>query len=190
MATTVGWHDMGDEVPDGIPVTVETLLFGVRDGGLTYRVARGALTRGQRPDDLAVDLAASPGVTCGGDRDRRGRRSLVVLHSTSWRLTDDHRLVLTYAALPDPDPGAPAVVLTAGDPIVGSADPLRPAPPVIGLHAVAAHAARHLAWLRHTDEVVATALAALPAFWHALDAFPPGPAGALRPTLAGTVAVR
>ncbi|GAA2584513.1 hypothetical protein GCM10010399_13160 [Dactylosporangium fulvum] len=41
------------------------------------------------------------------------------------------------------------------------------------------HAARHLAWLRTHDEVVAAALAGLPVLWHALERYVPASAGAL-----------
>ncbi|WP_432969013.1 hypothetical protein [Dactylosporangium sp. CA-233914] len=45
--------------------------------------------------------------------------------------------------------------------------------------AVATHAARHLAWLRETDEVADAALATVPAVWQALDRHVPAPAGAV-----------
>jgi hypothetical protein len=48
---------------------------------------------------------------------------------------------------------------------------------------VATHAARHLAWLREHDEVIATALAGLPSLWHALDDYAPVPAGQAFPVV-------
>ncbi|GAA2332614.1 hypothetical protein GCM10010170_011660 [Dactylosporangium salmoneum] len=88
--------------------------------------------------------------------------------------------MLTYVAVRDgmPDPGS--VALGDGE-IARSGDPVAPSPPAVTLDAVAGHAVRHLAWLRSTDEVVATALAGTDELWSALDAYVPAPAGALLP---------
>lgn len=39
-------------------VIVETLLFGTRNGGLTFRVARDPPTRGRHPDEAVATVLA------------------------------------------------------------------------------------------------------------------------------------
>jgi hypothetical protein len=87
------------------------------------------------------------------------------------------QVVLTYVAVLDgvPDP-ASRQLLEHG--IARSGDPTSPSPPEVCPDAVATHAARHLAWLRGTDEVVGAALTGVPWVWDALDRFEPAPAGA------------
>jgi hypothetical protein len=85
--------------------------------------------------------------------------------------------VLTYAALPDPDPaGAAPVPIDGGTP---SDDPLAPSPARITAGDVASHACRHLAYLRHTDPVVAGRAPAAPDLWRWLERFSPTVAGLL-----------
>jgi hypothetical protein len=144
-----------------VPVTVEVLLMGARGGRLTYRGVRGALASGDHPDAMATGLA--------------GGCDLRVLHSTSWRFAAGG-VTLTYVALPG-DGDDPTGTVLPDHSIAHSLDPALPSPPHVCDDAVATHAARHLAWLRERDEVVATALAALPEVWHALDRHIPSPAG-------------
>ncbi|GAA0725481.1 hypothetical protein Drose_22165 [Dactylosporangium roseum] len=153
-----------------MPTIVEVLVIGARDGRLHYRCSRGALSAGRHPDGVAADLVADTGDP------GRVPPPLTVLHSTSWRHTDGG-LVLTYAAVTDGNAEAGTRPVT-DDGIVSSGDPARPSPASVPADAVATHAARHLAWLRATDDAVATALAGLPHLWHCFDGFRPGPAGA------------
>ncbi|HEX8498563.1 MAG TPA: hypothetical protein VF661_15310 [Actinomycetales bacterium] len=119
-------------------VAVEVLLMGVTPHGISYRPVRADLA-GSGPDDLARELA--------GD--------VALVHSTSWRF-EDGVVVLTYAALPDPRPQQAAHALV--DPsVVCSGDPMQPAPPVLHLPHVAAHAVRHLAYLAEHDPGIAPA---------------------------------
>ncbi|WP_433616865.1 hypothetical protein ACQP2P_16070 [Dactylosporangium sp. CA-139114] len=104
---------------------------------------------------------------------------MTILHSTSWRYTDE-AVVLTYVAVFDAVPAPDAVPLGPHG-IARSGDPAAPSPPVVCRDAVATHALRHLAWLRRTDEVLATALAGLPELWRALGGYLPGLAGELPP---------
>lgn len=121
-------------------VLVEVLLLRADQGALLYRVVRAPLPAGATPDEAAREHA-------GGDVD--------VLHSTSWR-HQDGRIVLTYAALPDPRPDRPATALWQPA-IMSSGDPRVPTPPGLHLHHVAAHAVRHLAELAGRDPAVVTA---------------------------------
>ena len=138
----------------GVTVVVETLLLGNRDGRLTYRTAEQQLSDAETPDGLARHLA---GFTTAPHVEGR------MLHSTSWRF-DHGRIVLTYAALPDPDPRTAAVLEPPRELIRGS-DPLTPSPPQIDQTDVVAHACRHLAFLRTTDPVVQAASQRHPAVW-------------------------
>ncbi len=125
-------------------VRVEVLFLRLDDDGeVAWRRADGPVPQGTSPHEVALRL-------CGGP----GRATF--LHSTSWRYEDEQELVLTYTALPDPDPGAPAVALV--DPcIVSSGDAVRPQPELLHLHHVVAHAVRHVAELVGRDPVVAEA---------------------------------
>ncbi|NUT34854.1 MAG: hypothetical protein HOV79_17495, partial [Hamadaea sp.] len=115
--------------------TVETILLSAAHGLLHFRVRRAQLPDGGHPDDLARELA---GFAADGDGAR-------LLHSTSWRFTDG-AVVLTYAALPDPEPFA-AVPLDLWRPLPYADDPLAPALARVDDVDVAAHACRHLAYL-------------------------------------------
>ncbi|MEV6968713.1 hypothetical protein AB0M47_26710 [Hamadaea sp. NPDC051192] len=127
---------------------VETVLFSAQDGRLRFRTRRAELPHGAHPDALARSLT---GLADG------------LLHSTSWRF-EGGRVILTYAALPDPDP-ARTLPLDPSRPLPYAADPLAPASAVIDVADVAAHACRHLAYLRQTDPVVALAALDDPQLW-------------------------
>ncbi|MGJ7441750.1 hypothetical protein [Aquipuribacter sp. MA13-6] len=131
------------QVPAAPSVQVEVLLLrSGRDGGVAYRTVRRRLDGDADPDLVAA-------AACDGDRVR-------VLHSTSWRHVAGEGVVLTYAALPDPDLAADSSPLVAPA-VVSSGDPLRPTPEQLHPHHVAAHAVRHLAELAGRDPAVRTA---------------------------------
>ena len=153
---------------------VEVVLLSIDPSltGVCYRMRTAPLADGRRPDDLARDLAglgASFGAGLNGD-------PTALLHSTSWRFQRD-RVVLTYAALPDPDPAAAVPVPADGG--ATSDDPLAPAPARIRAGDIAAHACRHLAYLRHTDPLVAECADAAPPLWDLIAEFTPTVAGLL-----------
>lgn len=131
---------------------------------LRYRTRTATLPGGRHPDDVARDLAGLRGGPAG------------LLHSTSWRFQHD-RVVLTYAALPDADPAGAVEVPVGGG--ATSDDPLAPAPVRIRADDVAAHACRHLAYLRHTDPLVAERADAALELWNLIAAFTPTVAGLL-----------
>ncbi|MEV0714383.1 hypothetical protein [Asanoa sp. NPDC050611] len=145
---------------------VEVVLLSAAEGALRYRTVSAPLPLGPHPDDLALHLSGltlcTPGAT---------------LHSTSWRFAEQ-AVLLTYAALPDPDP-IDTLPLAPDRMVIGGAA-LAPSPPRVDADAVAAHAARHLALLSTTDPVVAAAAAAQPELWDLLAKLPAGLAGALR----------
>ena len=144
---------------------MEVVLLSERDGVLCYRVCREELEDGVHPDDLALSLAGLTLCTPGA-----------LLHSTSWRY-DAGTLVLTYAALPDPEPAESRAVDV--DAMVISGSPLVPSPYAIDRDAVAAQACRHLARLFATDPVTIEAAAAAPGIWTLIGKLLTGPAGAL-----------
>lgn len=148
-------------------VQIEVVLLSVSHGRLAWRVVRGDLPGGVRPDARARQLA---GLEAGGAVD-------VVVHSTSWRPTSG-RLVLTYAVLPDPDPTA-ARPVPAGMRIVCSGDVSAPTPPVLEVEHVLAHALRHLSLVGRTSPDVVAATAAHPLLWDAVLAHAPDVAGEL-----------
>ena len=138
-------------------VVVEALLLRrLGDGLLAFRRVVA-----QAPPDADLDRCAHD---LAGALDDRGG---AVLHSTSWRVEGPGRLVVTYAALPDPEPGRPAVPLLEPAVVVG-ATALRPSPQVLHAHHVAAHAVRHLADLAERDPVVREAAALQPELWAAV----------------------
>jgi hypothetical protein len=158
----------GDEPPGsaamipGVRALVETVLLSARGGWLCFRTVRRPLGAGEHPDACARSLAG-PGVG--------------LLHSTSWRHTTGG-IVLTYVALPDPDLAAPAEpVLDL--PAARGPDPLTPSPAIVRPADLAAHACRHLAFLRHTDAQVAGAAAGAAELWDLIDVFTPAVAGLL-----------
>lgn len=137
-------------------VVVEVVLFSVTSGGaLAYRILHAPLPAGVDPDSAALTVS-------GLDRERPAPGA--VSHATSWRAAPDGRLVLTYSALPDPSAAGRAVLLTTPS-IVCSDDPLRPAPDGLHAHHVAAHGARHLAYLVRTDPVVGRSARLAPEIW-------------------------
>lgn len=136
---------MTSQQDPGLPVVhVEVLLLRCgSDGGVAYRTARRRLGGATTPDRVAASAC--------GDVDR-----VRVLHSTSWRHVVGEGVVLTYVAVPDPDPAAHATDLVAPA-VVSSGDPLRPTPDELHQHHVAAHAVRHLAELAGRDPAVRAA---------------------------------
>ncbi|MGX6604532.1 hypothetical protein ACWKSP_20720 [Micromonosporaceae bacterium Da 78-11] len=156
----------------GAAVAVETLLLGVHDGHLTYRIAQRDLSDSEHPDAAALRLAGFP-----ADRPDDGR----MLHSTSWRFSAG-QIVLTYAALPDQEPSTASVLEPSTCPAV-SANLLTPSPPAVAEADVVAHACRHLAFLHHTDPAIAAASRFHPLLWVLLNAYRPDVAGLL-PSLA------
>lgn len=148
----------------GHRVAVEVIVLRVTATGPAYRRRVAALDPDAEPDGAAAALV-------GGE--------VAVLHSTSWRRDPVWGLLLTYAALPDPLAADAAAVPLPHLGLAAGADPVRPTPGSVTVHQVAAHALRHLALLRHTDLVVATALAAHPGCDAAVAAAAPVPAGRL-----------
>lgn len=139
----------------GWPVTIEVVLLSIAaDGTLAYRVLTSHLPAGSDPDAAALAVSGL---------DHHPSTVGAVSHASSWRATPDQRVVLTYTAVPDPEPIG-AVRLNEPS-IVCSADPLRPAPAGLHAHHVAAHGARHLAYLAHTDPTVRRSATAAPEIW-------------------------
>jgi hypothetical protein len=151
-------------------VQIEVVLLSVADDTqLRWRVARGDLSAGCRPDTRARELAGLgtnvPPAT--------------VVHSTSWRPTSGG-LILTYAILPDPGPGDDAVHAVPADArILCSADAAAPTPAAVDVEHVLAHALRHLSLVARTSPAVVAAVAAHPKLWHAVLARTPDVAGQL-----------
>jgi hypothetical protein len=148
----------------GVPVVVETVLLSARAGQVWFRTVARQLGAEEHPDICARSLAG-PGVG--------------LLHSTSWRHADGG-IVLTYVALPDPAPTADAFPVP-DLPAVRGMSALAPSPPVVLPSDVAAHACRHLAFLRHTDPHIAAHTADAGALWDLIDMFTPAVAGLLDP---------
>ena len=147
-------------------VQIEVVLLSVPRGRLAWRVERGDLPDGVRPDARARELAGLGAA-----------RAEVVVHSTSWRPASG-RLVLTYAVLPDPDP-TPARPVPVGMRILCSGDVSAPTPPAVEVEHVLAHALRHLSLVARTSPDVVAATAAHPLLWDAVLAHAPGVAGEL-----------
>lgn len=148
------------------PATVvETVLLSAGHGQVWYQVRQADLGAAA-PDEVARRLS---GLAAG---DAAG-----LLHSTSWRF-EAGRVVLTYAALPDPVPG-PCLRPVPLLPRSASVGPLAPSPELVSTDDVAAHACRHLAYLRHTDPLVRRRAQAAPQLWALIDEFVPAVAGLL-----------
>jgi hypothetical protein len=160
----------------GPSVLVEIIALratGATDGPhLAYRCRTAVLRAPDTPDALARRLARLAETATD-----------VVVHSTSWRYQPTGELVLTYLVCPDPEPATEAVPLPDLQ-LAYATGPAHPTPPVVHLDHVASHAARHLAWLGHTDPLIAATLSAHPRLLAALRAFTPGPAGLLAVTSA------
>ncbi|MGH3789052.1 MAG: hypothetical protein ACRDRG_21430 [Pseudonocardiaceae bacterium] len=136
---------------------------------LSWRVVTGDLPAGCQPDARARQLA-------GLDA---GVPAATVVHSTSWRPTPAG-LILTYAVLPDPDPGAGTTRAVPADAaVVCSADAAAPTPAVVASEHVLAHALRHLSLVARTSPAVVAAADAHPRLWHAVTAHVPDVAGQL-----------
>jgi hypothetical protein len=132
---------------------------------LAYRWRTATLCPPDTPDSLARRLARLVETTTD-----------TVLHSTSWRYQPTGELVLTYLVCPDPEPAIEVVPLPDLQ-LAYAAGPAHPTPPALHLGHVASHAARHLAWLGHTDPVVAATLSAQPRLLAALQPLAPSTAG-------------
>lgn len=142
-------------------VTLEVVLLSVTTGGtLAYRILHRPLPAGTDPD--AAALAVS-----GLSRDQPPPGA--VSQATSWRAAPGGELVLTYTAVPDPAAACRAVPLTALPSIICSDDPLRPAPDGLHAHHLAAHGARHLAYLARTDPAVGRCVGDAPAIWRLIN---------------------
>jgi len=141
---------------------VETILLSALGDELRFRTRRQALPSGAHPDAVARSLT---GLTGG------------LLHSTSWRFAGGS-VILTYAGLPDPEP-ADALPLDPWRPLPYAVDPLAPALDHVSAEDVAAHACRHLAYLRRTDPVVALASDDAPLLWDLIAGLAPAMAGLL-----------
>jgi hypothetical protein len=129
------------------PVITELVLLSGHPDGLRWRTQRAVLPVGSAPDEHARVLVGWDGAAPAGS----------LIHSTSWRYDPlSESLILTWAVAPDPDP-ASATRLVDGTVAQGSAA-TEPVPVGLTMESVVAHAARHLAFLSHTDEVVAAAV--------------------------------
>ncbi|MDL4772744.1 MULTISPECIES: hypothetical protein [Thermomonosporaceae] len=142
------------------------VLRAVADGRLAYRRLTGALGRAEDPDSAARRLA---GVG----------ETVPLVHSTSWRCAADGGVVLTYAVAPDPEPARPATPLGPSAQVARGERADRPAPDAVGPDQVAAHAARHLAFLAEHDDVARAALTGDPLLAEAVARHAPGMAGRL-----------
>lgn len=151
-------------------VQIEVILLSVSDdAALRWRVVRGDLPSGCRPDERARELA---GLVLSAPTG-------TVVHSTSWRPTPGG-LILTYAVLPDPAPIEIALRTVVDDlTIACSTDAAAPTPPVVAVEHVLAHALRHLSMVARTSPAVMEAAGACPLLWHAVLTHTPDVAGQL-----------
>jgi hypothetical protein len=138
-----------------IDAMVEVVMISARDGHLRYRTKVAPLDGSRHPDVVARSLA--------GDETE-------MLHSTAWR-HERGRLVLTYAALPDPWPKGSRRLTDKQ--LVASADARRPSPGRVTATSVATHACRHLAFLYRRDPVVREAGARHRELWDLLTRLEP-----------------
>jgi len=147
----------------GGAVVVEVIaLWGDSDGAIGYRQSQAELGDAEHPDALARTLADD------------GR--LKLLHSTSWRFLPTGQVMLTYAAVSDGNVSGQSSHIEDFEP-ASSGDPMAPCPVWVTGQQVAAHAARHLAFLAATDPNSCATLTE--ALRSALDRLPAGLAGAL-----------
>jgi len=138
-----------------LAVHIEIIAF--RHGEkLEWRRVEGAIQKNEKPDEAALRLLSLGSSPFDG-----------MCHSTSWRFETENRIVLTYAVIPDPDPGSAACVLS-GDVILASIDPLRPAPPNLRTEHIALHAVHHLAELSRRDVTVKNQVDRYPEMWNML----------------------
>ncbi|MDJ0346090.1 hypothetical protein QMK19_31475 [Streptomyces sp. H10-C2] len=162
-------------------VLIETLLLRHDTaGGFAYRRRLVPLERHADPDHTARHLADLGNPADLDQLDERNDQHVV--HSTSWRATDEGHIILTYLVHPDPQPSKPAVVLADPHTIARSDHPSRPQPTGLATDHVVAHAIRHLAFLARTDPVIAAHLTHHPHTHLALAALPGLQAGRLPAT--------
>jgi hypothetical protein len=147
-----------------VQVMVEVIPLRVGPEGLGYRQLQSALPSGLHPDDAAGQLVDTP--------------HDILLHSTSWRYDALGRVVLTYAACPDPRPDLPAAQLEDPEPATAATE-RRPSPPEVRVGQVAMHAVRHLAWLAVNDPIAVAFIAERPDLALALASHSPELAGRL-----------
>ncbi|MGH3821757.1 MAG: hypothetical protein ACRDRA_02765 [Pseudonocardiaceae bacterium] len=154
-------------------VQIEVILLSIsHDAALRWRVTRGDLPSGDRPDARARELAGLAASVPTAP-------TATVVHSTSWRPTPGG-LILTYAVLPDPNPAESSVRAVPADaPIVSSPNAAAPTPPAVTIEHVLAHALRHLSMVARTSPPVTAAVDAHPRLWHAVVAHTPDVAGQL-----------
>ena len=138
-----------------IDALVEVVLLSARDGHLRYRTVTAPLDGARHPDSVARSLAG---------------KGTEMLHSTAWR-HERGRIILTYAALPDPRPTGSRRL--TDEQLVASADARRPSPGRVTAACVATHACRHLAFLYQRDPVVAEAGRRHPELWDLLTELEP-----------------
>ena len=157
-------------------VQIEVILLSISDSAdnaagaaLRWRVTRGDLPSGCRPDARARELAGLP----------TSVPAATVVHSTSWRPTTGG-LILTYAVLPDPHPTDGTVAAVPADAAIAcSADCAAPTPPVVAVKHVLAHALRHLSMVARTSPVIRKAVDTYPQLWDAVVTHTPDVAGQL-----------
>jgi hypothetical protein len=149
-------HDSSPATTPCWLVDVEVLALSWRDGRLHHRCMTQTLEAPASPHDTARLMAdldpEDPGALC---------------HSTSWRADGDSRVVLTYAALPDPAdraarPCEPGHIVAAGDAV-------SPQPQVLHREHVLTHALRHLSMLSREDPTVRKLVPHQPQLWAAID---------------------
>jgi hypothetical protein len=152
--------------PEIVAQSLEVLFLCLRDGEvrLLRPVHADAVRLGWRPDFEANDIVLAAA--------RRYGLEPILSHSTSWRF-ENGAVVLTYVAAVAP----PTTLSTyRTDEPVARVDLARgsafEAPPEIGVAQVVEHACRHLAWLIHDDEAVASAI---PEWASYLSGFTPEP---------------
>lgn len=136
-------------------VQVEVIGLSLRDGRLHQQCTTETLAAPASPHATALRLAgldpADPAALC---------------HSTSWRVQDDRRLVLTYAALPvawtgEATPCRPSLIVAAADAVL-------PQPELLEPEHVVTHALRHLALLSREDPTVRALVDQAPGLWDAI----------------------
>jgi hypothetical protein len=155
---------------DFVMQSIEVLVVGLRDSGL----------RNLRPNCADSLVVGWPAGAKAEDIATRALADLglqpMVLHSTSWRHSENE-VLLTYLAIVQPETPLPLDWETVE---IGHVDLARGGattpPPVIGVGQVLEHALRHLAWLIEEDEGIK---AALPGWKAALEGYVPEPFRAL-----------
>lgn len=147
-------------------VRQELVFFSVRDHELAYRVETLLL-----PNHIAPDAHIRQHLLWEGDDAPLG----AMLHSTSWRYDHD-TIALTWAITPDLRRDLPVSAVRPA-PIAQGTDGANPVPADLNFQQVVNHAARHLAFLAHTDPIVDEALHLQPELHDALLAFAPDVSG-------------